>query len=257
MQRLAAVLELHGVALEQGGQLGFGQLPELLAHRLPQGELIGGGLLEEVQTRQGRQRVRLLLQGGEFELQSFEALGARLLHVVLALVGEGGQGRQYVGGPLAIGLGAGRILICPLLAVTQQGPGLGAQLVLGVLQQPLAVAGELARRQVVALDACPHLFEQGTQRTGLRPVWLRQQRERLLAHCLGFGQAQGIAAAEVVAKRPLQGAAQLLLQAFLLALGLFGPIELLPAMKQGGGLNAGHQQQYEGGEGGIMGNFHI
>lgn len=56
---------------------------------------------------------------------------------------------------------------------------------------------------------------------------------------------------------PLQGAAQLLLQALLLALGLFGPIELLPAVKQGGGLNAGHQQQYQGGEGGIMGNFHI
>ena len=54
---------------------------------------------------------------------------------------------------------------------------------------------------------------------------LRQKRERLLAHSLGFGQAQGIAAAEVVAKRPLQGAAQLLLQAFLLALGLFGPTE--------------------------------
>ena len=43
----------------------------------------------------------------------------------------------------------------------------------------------------------------------------------------------------------------------MLALGLFGSIELLPAVKQGGGLNAGHQQQYQGGEGGIMGNFHI
>ncbi|MNZ30272.1 hypothetical protein D3C78_475390 [compost metagenome] len=169
-------------------------------------------------------------------------------------MGEGGQGRQYVGGPLAIGLGAGRILICPLLAVTQQRPGLGGQLVLGVLQQPLAVAGELARRQIVPLDACPHLLEPGAQRVGLLPV---QLRERLLAHPLGLGQAQGIAAAEVVAKGPLQGAAQLLLQALLLALGLFGPIELLPAVKQGGGLNAGHQQQYQGGEGGIMGNFHI
>ena len=145
----------------------------------------------------------------------------------------------------------------PLLAIAQQGAGLGGQLVLGILQQPLAVAGELARRQIVPLDARPHLLEPGVQRTGLLPVQLRQQRERLLTHTLGLGQAQGIAAAEIVAKGPLQGAAQLLLQALLLALGLFGPIELLPAVKQGGGLNAGHQQQYEGGEGGIMGNFHI
>jgi len=47
------------------------------------------------------------------------------------------------------------------------------------------------------------------------------------------------------------------LQLLLLALGLFGPIELLPSLVEGGGLHPGHQQQDERGEGGIVGNFHI
>jgi len=133
----------------------------------------------------------------------------------------------------------------------------GGELVLGILQEPLAVARQLARRQVVAVDTCPHLFEPGPQRAGQGVVLAGEQRQRLLAYALGLGQQQGIPAAEVVAKRPLQGAAQLPLQALLLALGLLGPVELLPALIEGGGLNTGHQQQDEGGEGGKMGNFHF
>ena len=86
---------------------------------------------------------------------------------------------------------------------------------------------------------------------------LRQKRERLLAHSLGFGQAQGIAAAQVVAQGALQGIGQPLLQPFMLMLGLFGLIQLLPAMKQGASLYASDQQQYQGGEGGIVCNFHV
>ena len=163
LQRLAAVFQLLGIALEQGGQLGFGLIPELLAYRLSQGEFVGRCLLEKLHARQGGQGVGLLLQGSQLELQPFETLGARLLHVVLALVGEGGEGGQDVGRPLAILLGQDRIPPggCSLLAVTEQGFGLGGQLVLGILQQPLAVAGELARRQIVAVNAGFHLLKPG------------------------------------------------------------------------------------------------
>jgi hypothetical protein len=55
LQRLAAVFQLLGIALEQGGQLGFGLIPELLAYRLSQGEFVGRCLLEKLQARQGGQ----------------------------------------------------------------------------------------------------------------------------------------------------------------------------------------------------------
>jgi hypothetical protein len=77
-------------------------------------------------------------------------------------VGEGGEGGQDVGRPLAILLGKGRIPPggCPA-GRNGAGFGLGGQLVLGILQQPLAVAGELARRQIVAVNAGFHLLKPG------------------------------------------------------------------------------------------------
>jgi len=257
LQRLAAVLQLLRVALEQREQFGFGQLPELLAFRFPQGEFVGGGRLEHAERRQGRQLLSLFLQGCQLELQPFQQLGAGLLHVVLAQVSKPRQGCQQVAGQLTITLGAGRVAPRrPLLAVTQQRPGLIGQLVLGILQQPLAVAGELAGRQIVAVDARSHLFEQAAQRRRERHILLGELGKRLLAHPFGLGQPQGIAAGEVVAQGALQGTGEPLLQPFVLVLGLLGLVELLPAVPEGTDLHGGDQQQSERREGGIMGNFH-
>lgn len=202
----------------------------------------------------------LFLQGGELELQPLQQFGAGLLHVVLAQVAQPRQGGQQIGSPFAVSLGTGLIrtrIHGTLLAVAQQCPGLGGQFVLGILQQPLAVARELARRQIIAINALSHLLEQGAQRGCQLFILLCQLAERQLAHRLGFGQAQGIAAAQVVAQGALQGIGQPLLQPFMLMLGLLGLIQLLPAMKQGADLYASDQQQYQGGEGGIVGNFHV
>ncbi|EHI53601.1 hypothetical protein IYQ_05433 [Aeromonas salmonicida subsp. salmonicida 01-B526] len=202
----------------------------------------------------------LLLQGGELELQPLQQFGAGLLHVVLAQVAQPRQGSQQIGRPFAVSLGTGLIRTRnhgSLLAVAQQRPGLGGQFVLGILQQPLAVARELARRQIIAIDTLSHLLEQGAQRGCQLFILLCQLAERQLTHRLGFGQAQGIAAAQVVAQGALQGIGQPLLQPFMLMLGLLGLIQLLPAMKQGADLYASDQQQYQGGEGGIVGNFHV
>ncbi|MNF71697.1 hypothetical protein D3C84_536530 [compost metagenome] len=165
LQRLAAVVQLLRVALEQGDQLAARLLTKLMAHRLPQAEVVGRRLLKQPERRQPGQVVRLFLQGGQLELQSGQQRGAGLRHVVLAQVGQSRQARQYVGSPLAVSIGAGRIRPSrALLAIAQQGLDVGGQLVLGILQQPLAVAGELARRQVIAVDACAHPLEQGAQR---------------------------------------------------------------------------------------------
>ena len=170
---------------------------------------------------------------------------------------EPGQCCQQVAGQLAIALGAGRVAPRrPLLAITQQRPGLIGQLVLGILQQPLAIAGELAYRQIVAVDARSHLFEQGAQRGDERHILLGELGKRLLAHRFDLGQPQRIAAGEVVAQGALQGTGEPLLQPFVLVLGLLGLVELLPAMPEGTDLHGGDQQQSERRERGVMGNFH-
>ncbi|MNH30820.1 hypothetical protein D3C79_911350 [compost metagenome] len=95
-------------------------------------------------------------------MQAFQQLGAGLLHVVLAQMTKPRQGRQQVSGAKTVLFGTQGIRPRrPLLTVAQQCLGVGGQLVLGILQQPLAVAGELARRQIIAVDALTHLFEQG------------------------------------------------------------------------------------------------
>ena len=257
LQRLAAVFQLLRVALEQGDQLGLGEIPQLLELWLPQGELVGWRRLEKRQTRQGGQLLGLFLQGRQLELQPFQQLGAGLFHVVLAQVSEPRQGRQQVACQLAIALGAGRVAPRrPLLTVSQQRPGLIGQLVLGILQQPLAVAGELACRQIVAVDARSHLLEQGAQRGGERPILLGELGERLFAYPFGLSQPQRIAAGEVVAQGALQGTGEPLLQPFVLVLGLLGQVQLLPAVPEGSDLHGGDQQQSERREGGVMGNFH-
>ncbi|MNF10321.1 hypothetical protein D3C80_2112310 [compost metagenome] len=70
LQRLAAVVQLLRVALEQGDQLAARLLTKLMAHRLPQAEVVGRRLLKQPERRQPGQVVRLFLQGGQLELQS-------------------------------------------------------------------------------------------------------------------------------------------------------------------------------------------
>ena len=97
-------------------------------------------------------------------------------------------------GPLAILLGQDRIPPggCSLLAVTEQGFGLGGQLVLGILQQPLAVAGELARRQIVAVNAGFICSKPGVLAEGW--VWGSSRRDNSASACWhrpGLGLAAG------------------------------------------------------------------
>ena len=257
MQRLAAVLELLGIAFEQRNQLGFGLIPSSLRCGSPRVNSSAGPPRRECQARQGRQLVRLLLQGASSNCSPSSSLG---LACSPCSSGAGGRGRAgRPGMSTAPGdtarrapdparrLPAGR-------SAAGRGPGCSTR------SRHFAATTGCCRR------ACPppdsgRRYEPPSVRAGpQRPVrgssWLDSSASACWRTPWAWARQQGIPAAEVVAKR-LRRSRSAAAAGAPAGAGPAGPVELLPALIEGGGLEHRPPETRRGREGGVMGNFHF
>ena len=202
LEHAAGVFQLLRIAGDQTGQLGLGGFPLIDGRRLfPQGRDIILVLAEQPEQRQGLQLTDLLAQGIELKLQGAQQALVLLSHQVFAQLGQLGD----LGGHA----GRQRQVLIPLRVLGGEGVAaelaqVAEQFTLGVLQQLLTIASQLAGCQIVSRQPFMQALQGLGALRGELGRQLGQQALGLLQRASGLAEAAGIAGEQVFADLALR-----------------------------------------------------
>ncbi|MCY1351513.1 hypothetical protein D9M69_377810 [compost metagenome] len=254
LDQRAGALQFGRVAAQQAGQFALegdaavcaGALLGIVGQAHQRGEVVGPGAagFRDAEQRQGGEAPGLFVEGGQFALEVGEQFVATAGDQLVAGMAEaqqvlaGAQQRCAVvaGGRL---VGGGRGVLVEL--VEQAG-----QFALGLQQQALRVAGQLAGGEQFAGAELLQFLEARPQRRGERGRQGVQLPGQGVQRLVGGLVAQGVAAGQVVADIARHRLFELLGQAEVLALQLVGALEGALRPPEGGAERQADDDQQQG-----------